>query len=33
MAPGANIVLVLAPDNSFTNLDIANLFEIENGIE
>jgi subtilase family serine protease len=32
MAPGANIVLVLAPDNTFTNLDIANLFAIENGI-
>jgi len=31
MAPGANIVLVLGADNSFTNLDIANLFAIENG--
>jgi subtilase family serine protease len=31
MAPGAIIVLVLAADNSFTNLDIANLFAIENG--
>jgi subtilase family serine protease len=31
IAPGANIVLVLAADNSFTNLDIANLFAIENG--
>jgi subtilase family serine protease len=30
MAPGANIALVLAADNSFTNLDIANLFVIEN---
>jgi subtilase family serine protease len=30
MAPGANIALVLAADNSFTNLDIANLFAIEN---
>ncbi len=31
LAPGANIVLVLSADNSFTNLDIANLFAIENG--
>lgn len=31
IAPGANIVLVLASDNSFTNLDIANLFAIQNG--
>ena len=31
IAPGANIVLVLAADDSFTNLDIANLFAIENG--
>lgn len=31
IAPGANIVLVLAADNSFTNLDLANLFAIENG--
>lgn len=31
MAPGANIVLVLAADNSFTNLDIANLFAVQNG--
>ncbi len=30
MAPGANIALVLGADNSFTNLDIANLFAIEN---
>jgi subtilase family serine protease len=30
MAPGANIVLVLGSDNSFTNLDLANLFAIEN---
>jgi subtilase family serine protease len=30
IAPGANIVLVLAPDNSFTNLDLANLAAIEN---
>ncbi len=32
IAPGANIALVLAADNSFTNLDIANLFAIENGL-
>jgi len=31
IAPGANIVLVLGADASFTNLDIANLFAIENG--
>ena len=31
IAPGANIVLVLAADNSFTNLDLANLFAIQNG--
>src|SRR5271154_5617881 len=31
IAPGANIVLVLGADSSFTNLDIANLFAIENG--
>ena len=31
IAPSANIVLVLGADNSFTNLDIANLFAIENG--
>ena len=30
IAPGANIVLVLAADNSFANLDLANLFAIEN---
>lgn len=30
IAPGANIALVLAADNSFTNLDIANLFAVEN---
>ena len=30
MAPNANIVLVLSADNSFTNLDLANLFAIEN---
>jgi len=30
VAPGANIALVLGADNSFTNLDIANLFAIEN---
>lgn len=30
MAPGANIALVLGADNSFTNLDIANLFAIDN---
>jgi len=31
IAPGANIVLVLSADNSFTNLDIGNLFAVENG--
>jgi subtilase family serine protease len=31
IAPGANIVLVLGADNSFTNLDLANLFAIQNG--
>jgi subtilase family serine protease len=31
IAPGANIALILAPDSSFTNLDLANLFAIENG--
>ncbi|HZW92351.1 MAG TPA: S53 family peptidase [Candidatus Eremiobacteraceae bacterium] len=30
IAPGANIALVLAADNSFTNLDAANLFAVEN---
>jgi subtilase family serine protease len=30
IAPGANIALVLGADNSFTNLDIANLFAIDN---
>lgn len=30
IAPAANILLVLAADNSFTNLDIANLFAIDN---
>lgn len=29
IAPGANIALVLGADNSFTNLDLANLFAIE----
>ncbi len=32
IAPGANIALVLGADNSFTNLDIANLFAIQNGL-
>ncbi len=32
IAPGANIALVLSPDNSFTNLDLANLFAIETGL-
>jgi subtilase family serine protease len=32
IAPGAKIDLVLGADNSFTNLDIANLFAIENGL-
>lgn len=31
IAPKANIVLILGADNSFTNLDLANLFAIENG--
>ena len=31
IAPGANIALILGADNSFTNLDIANLYAIENG--
>jgi subtilase family serine protease len=31
LAPGANIVLVVTADNTFTNLDIGNLFAIENG--
>ena len=30
IAPNANIVLVLAADNTFKNLDLANLFAIEN---
>jgi subtilase family serine protease len=30
IAPAANIALVLGADNSFTNLDIANLFAIDN---
>ena len=30
VAPGANIALLLGADNSFTNLDLANLFAIEN---
>jgi subtilase family serine protease len=30
IAPGANIALVLTADNSFTNLDIGNLFAVEN---
>jgi subtilase family serine protease len=30
VAPNANIVLVLTANNSFTNLDIGNLFAIEN---
>jgi subtilase family serine protease len=30
VAPGANIALVLGASNSFTNLDAANLFAIEN---
>ena len=32
IAPQANIALVLGADASFTNLDIANLFAIENGL-
>lgn len=31
IAPKANIVLILGADSSFTNLDLANLFAIENG--
>ena len=31
IAPGANVVLIVAPDNTFVNLDIANLFAIESG--
>jgi len=30
IAPGANIALVLTADNSLTNLDIGNLFAVEN---
>jgi subtilase family serine protease len=30
IAPGANIALVLTADNSFTNLDIGNLYAIDN---
>jgi subtilase family serine protease len=32
VAPGANIALVLAADNSVTNLDLAQLFAIETGL-
>lgn len=32
VAPGANIALVLGVDNSFTNLDLADLFAIETGL-
>ena len=32
VAPGANIILLLAADNSFTNLDLSVLFAIENEI-
>jgi len=32
IAPGANVALVLSVDNRFANLDIANLFAIENGL-
>ena len=32
VAPGANIILLLAADNSFTNLDLSVLFAIENQI-
>ncbi len=32
VAPGANIALVLAADNSFTNLDLAVLYAIDNEI-
>jgi subtilase family serine protease len=31
IAPGANIVLVLSADDTLTNLDLGNLFAIENG--
>jgi subtilase family serine protease len=31
VAPGANIVLIVAADNSFTNLDLANFYAAENG--
>jgi len=30
VAPGANIVLIVAADNSFTNLDLANFYAAEN---
>jgi len=32
VAPGANIALVLAADNSFTNLDLSILYAIETGL-
>ena len=32
MAPGANIALVLSADDSFTNLDLSDLFAIETGL-
>lgn len=32
VAPGANIALLLAADNSFTNLDLSVLYAIENGL-
>jgi subtilase family serine protease len=32
VAPGANIALLLAADNSFTNLDLSVLFAIETGL-
>jgi subtilase family serine protease len=32
IAPGAKIVLVLAPDSSITNLDLANLFAVQNDL-
>jgi subtilase family serine protease len=32
VAPGANIALLLAADNSFTNLDLSVLYGIENGL-
>jgi subtilase family serine protease len=32
VAPGANIALVLAADNSFTNLDLSVLYAIETGL-